>query len=95
MDTTPLEHAVIAVLITLIGLELGMLDVGAAIAITAFIVREGEQALVRWANIYGGGRRANTPWWAWADYRVWDLGSLLDWIVPTVAVIILLMYMLH
>ena len=86
MDWTPIEHAGIALAVTGIGSLVGFTDIAAAIAITAFCVREGEQAFNRWGNAYGGGKRTNTPWWGWADYRVWDLGSILDFAFPCVAV---------
>ena len=32
--------------------------------------------------LFGQGRRANMPWWGGFDPRVWELGSVLDFLVP-------------
>jgi hypothetical protein len=101
MNRSNLEHAVIALLIQLpfglsallsgaIGLSwmvaVGWV-VGAAVGATWFIAREVTQAEYRWIDQFGGGQRANLPWWGMFDPRVWThLDSWLDWVAPTVAV---------
>lgn len=48
------------------------------------ISREITQAEYRWIEQYGGGLRANMPWWAGVDPVVWQkLDPWLDWIAPT------------
>lgn len=44
------------------------------------------QAEYRWIELYGHGLRANMPWWAPFDLRVWPrLDQWIDWIGPVVA----------
>ncbi|MGU5717784.1 hypothetical protein ACV1DK_21300, partial [Aeromonas taiwanensis] len=43
---------------------------------------EVEFAEYRWIALLGEGRRINMPWWGGFDPRVWDLGSILDFMVP-------------
>lgn len=94
-DTTPLQHAAIAACFVLIVWPLGNPWVGAAFGAALFIGREHAQAEYRWIERFGNGKRANMPWWGGFDYRVWDLGSLLDWIVPTVCVCLLAWLLNH
>ena len=58
---------------------------GGAFAAAAWaIAREVTQAEYRWIEHYGGGRRANMPWWGGFDPIVWQaIDPWLDWIVPT------------
>jgi hypothetical protein len=60
--------------------------IGAAAAAGLFVGREFTQAEYRWIERFGGGRRANTPWWGGFDRRLWDRHSLAGWIVPLTAV---------
>ena len=65
---------------------------GAAAASAWAIAREITQAEYRWIETFGAGRRANMPWWGGLDLSVWHhVDPWLDWIVPTVVVIILAM----
>lgn len=84
-----IDHIVLALLIQLtIRLPLKSWNAGAAAAIAWFVSREITQAEYRWIEHYGGGLRANMPWWGGLDPRVWQYGDpWLDWIVPTVVVI--------
>ena len=51
------------------------------------IAREITQAEYRWIERFGGGLRANMPWWGGLDLRVWGhLDPWIDWIVPVLAV---------
>jgi hypothetical protein len=82
-------HILLAVLIQLaIGLGLRSWSGGAAAACAWAISREITQAEYRWIEQFGGGRRANMPWWGGLDLRVWQhLDPWLDWIAPTVVVL--------
>ncbi|BBS37393.1 hypothetical protein WP5S18E01_22400 [Enterobacter cloacae] len=83
LDFSPLGHALAAMSIQcLIGLITGMWGVGGALGCLWYISREHTQAEYRWITQYGAGKRANMPWWGGFDWRVWNLASLLDWLVP-------------
>lgn len=49
---------------------------------TFFLAREHTQAEYRWIAKYGQGKRMNMPWYGGFDPKVWDVGSLLDAIIP-------------
>ena len=49
------------------------------------ISREHNQAEYRWIAQYSAGTRANMPWWGGFDWRAWDVGSILDCMVPMLA----------
>ena len=86
MDTTPLLHAALSLVIqALVGLLTGNWWLGGLVACTWWIAREHTQAEYRWIEKYGQGKRANMPDWAGFDYRVWNVPSLLDFIAPVVA----------
>ena len=86
MDTTPLLHAALSLVIqALVGLLTSNWWLGGLLACTWWIVREHTQAEYRWIEKYGQGKRANMPDWAGFDYRVWNVPSLLDFIAPVVA----------
>jgi hypothetical protein len=52
------------------------------------VSREIAQAEYRWIEQFGGGLRANMPWWGGLDHRVWmKLDPWLDWIVPSLVAI--------
>ena len=82
-DLSPLGHAAIAVAVQcLLGVLFGMWAAGGAIGCMWFIAREHTQAEYRWIAQFGAGKRANMPWWGGFDWRVWNMPSLLDWLVP-------------
>ncbi len=58
---------------------------GGAFAAAAWAIsREITQAEYRWIEHYGGGLRANMPWWGGFDPIVWQkTAPWLDWIAPT------------
>jgi hypothetical protein len=57
---------------------------GAAAASAWAISREITQAEYRWIEQFGGGLRANMPWWGGLDPSVWPKpDQWLDWIIPT------------
>jgi hypothetical protein len=61
---------------------------GACAAIAWAVAREVTQAEYRWIERFGGGLRANMPWWGGLDGRVWAKADpWLDWLAPAVAVI--------
>ena len=86
-------HILLALAIMVITRWLSRSWIGGAAAASAWaIAREITQAEYRWIESYGAGRRANMPWWGGLDLSVWPhLDPWLDWIVPTVVVIILAM----
>ena len=84
MDWTTLQHAVIALICSGIGWLCGQPIAGAAFGAALFLGREHAQAEYRWIERFGNGKRANLPIWGAFDYRVWDMGSILDWLVPLV-----------
>lgn len=61
---------------------------GGAIAAAGWAVsREITQAEYRWIEHYGGGLRANMPWWGGLDPLVWQKADpWLDWLAPTLLV---------
>ena len=60
---------------------------GAAAAVAWALAREITQAEYRWIEAFGGGLRANMPWWGGLDPAVWQkFDPWLDWIVPSAVV---------
>lgn len=92
-DWSPIEHAVYATLTqTIVALLTHDWWTGAAAGAWFFIGRELAQAEYRWVEQYGGHKRANLPWYGSLDWRVWTLDSMLDWIVPCLAVVAVALY---
>lgn len=52
------------------------------LAAAFFLGREHAQAEYRWIDAYGGGQRANMPWWGGFDPRAWTFKGLMDWLLP-------------
>ncbi|HCT7884770.1 TPA: hypothetical protein OT846_002434 [Escherichia coli] len=83
VDITPILHALCAVVAqVLVGLFTGNWAYGAIAGCTFFIAREHTQAEYRWIEKFGKGKRINMPWWGGFDPRVWDVGSLFDFVAP-------------
>ena len=61
---------------------------GAVFAIGYYLGREMAQAEYRIINEYYGGKRANMPWWGAFQRKAWARKSLLDFLLPSLAVII-------
>ncbi|MDQ3144507.1 MAG: hypothetical protein M3Q57_06465 [Pseudomonadota bacterium] len=82
-----IEHIILAVLIQLVVVLLSRNWVAGAVAACAWsISREITQAEYRWIEQYGGGLRANMPWWGGLDHRMWQYADpWLDWLVPSLA----------
>ena len=71
-----IQHLMIALTVqAVLGWLTGNWWAGAALGAGIFIGREHAQAEYKWIKLYGQGRRANLPWWGWADPRVWDVHS--------------------
>ena len=84
----PFGHILAALIAQLaVGLLTGNWWAGAAAGACFYVGRELTQAEYRWIERFGGGKRANMPWWAAFDPRVWTRKSLLDWLLPTIAVV--------
>ena len=83
-----LSHPIAALAIqALIGALTGNWWAGAASGAAFFIGREITQAEYRWIDTYGLGLRANMPWWAAFDPRVWrKFDAWADWLAPVVVV---------
>ncbi|MBX7481999.1 hypothetical protein [Qipengyuania qiaonensis] len=81
------EHALVALAIQVfVGLSTKNWWAGALLACGYFIGRELAQAEYRWIEAFGGGLRANAPWWAPIDLRVWTKADqFADIIGPLVA----------
>jgi hypothetical protein len=88
------QHTLIALTVqAAIGLATGNWWIGAALMSGVFISREHAQAEYKWIEHYGQGRRANLPWWGWADPRVWDVHSWFwNLTLPVVAVVVVAWY---
>jgi len=84
-----LAHPVIAlVLQTIIGLVSGDWWVGAAAGSFYFVGREYAQAEYRNIEQNYGGFRRNMPYFGGLAPRSWTLKGLLDFILPSIAVIL-------
>ena len=70
-----LEHLLYTMLLVVIGYSLGNPVLAVWIVAMFFVGREHAQAEYRWIEHYGKGLRANMPWWATLDKRVWDFHS--------------------
>lgn len=86
MDFSLFEHALAAALIQiLIGLLTGKWWAGGALPTGYFIGREMAQAEYRWIEQLGTGLRADMPWNAAFDPRVWRTADqTADWLGPLI-----------
>ncbi len=89
------EHALAALAIqVLVGLITRNWWAGGLLACGYFIGRELAQAEYRWIEEFGNGLRANAPWWAAFDLRVWTKADqFADVIGPLVAASTLAFFM--
>ncbi|TAD77882.1 MAG: hypothetical protein EAY70_07785 [Sphingomonadales bacterium] len=87
MNLSLFEHALLAIAAqVIIGLLTGKWWAGAAAASSYFVGREIAQAEYRWIEQFGDGLRANMPWHAVFDHRVWQKADqIADWLGPVVA----------
>jgi hypothetical protein len=81
-----MTHIIPALLIQLLLSPFGWW-VGAAFAIGYYLGREMAQAEYRLIQKHYGGKRANMPWWGAFQRRAWDQKSVLDVLLPSLAVI--------
>lgn len=89
VDFTPLLHALAAITLQItIGMAFGDWGVGGTLCCLWFIAREHTQAEYRWIAQLGNGKRASMPWWGGFDPRAWDAASVLDWLVPVAASVV-------
>lgn len=80
-----MTHIAIAILFQIFfGLISGRWGVGAIAASAFFIGREITQAEYRWIEEFGGGKRANMPWWGGFDVSVWNFKSFTDAFLPLI-----------
>lgn len=80
------EHAIVALTIQIaIGLTTRNWWAGALLASGYFIGRELAQAEYRWIEQFGEGLRANAPWWAAFDRKVWPRADQVADIVGPIA----------
>lgn len=83
MDLSPFYHASAAVSVQILfGYRFGLWGYGGLMGCIWFVAREQTQAEYRWIALFGQGRRINMPWWGGFDPSVWELGSVLDFLVP-------------
>jgi hypothetical protein len=84
-----IAHPVIALVIqAIIGLASGDWWTGAAAGSFYFIGREYAQAEYRNIEHNYGGRRANMPYFGGLEFRAWTLKGVLDFVLPSLAVIL-------
>ena len=82
-----IEHALVALAVQVaIGLTTRQWWAGAMLACGYFIGRELAQAEYRWIEQFGEGLRANAPWWAAFDPKVWTRADqIADVLGPIIA----------
>lgn len=91
MNWTNIEHTLYALgMQAVIGLLTGDWWAGAALGAGFFLGREHSQAEERYIAAHGG-KRYETPmraeWAVLVERRWWDIDSLLDWVMPAIAVV--------
>ena len=75
-------HALIAVAFAVVIFAFSLPEWCVWLAAAFFLGREHAQAEYRWIDAYGGGQRANMPWWGGFDPRAWTFKGLMDWLLP-------------
>jgi hypothetical protein len=83
------EHALVALILqALFGFTTGRWWAGAGAVSGYFVGREVAQAEYRWIEQFGEGLRANMPWHAVFDGRVWQtVDQTADWLGPLIATV--------
>lgn len=86
IDFALFEHALVTAAIqTLVGLLSHNWWAGGALASCYFVGREVAQAEYRWIEQFGTGLRADMPWHAVMDPRVWqNADQIADWLGPVI-----------
>ena len=82
-----MNHIIPALLLQLILSPFGWW-IGAAAAIAYYLGREMAQAEYRIIQSRYAGKRANMPWYGAFKGRAWNRKSLLDWLLPTIFVVL-------
>lgn len=70
-----------------IGFTTGNWWAGAAAGSFFYLGREYTQAEYRWIERFGFGKRSNMPWYGPFQLRVWDLHSVLDFVIPSIIMV--------
>lgn len=70
-----LAHSIAVIVAGLIGWLFGYPSIFAGSMAMFFLGRELAQAEYKWIGWFGFGKRANMPWWAVFDHRVWNVHS--------------------
>jgi hypothetical protein len=88
---TLIEHALYAAMFqAVIGLLTGNWWVGGALASSYFFGREVAQAEYRWIELFGEGLRANMPWHAVLEPKVWhNADQIADWLAPIASTLVI------
>lgn len=82
-----MAHIIIALALQLaIYLLAGNWWTGAAAGAFYFVGREYAQAEYRVIQAHYGNRRGNAPWWCGLELRAWTKKGMLDWILPSIFV---------
>ena len=93
MNKTHFEHIVYAVLMQLPFGLFGYWWIGAALAIGFFVGREHAQAEERYIKANGGVRaNAKRPEFGALQPKLWNIDSVLDFVVPAVCVVLMAAY---
>jgi hypothetical protein len=79
--------------VTLLALILGGAPLG-ILTVAFWLGREIAQAEYRWIERYGQGKRANMPWYASIDKKVWDFHSFF-WNLTAPALLVLVFCILQ
>jgi len=66
---------------------------GALLAAGFYLGREIAQAEYRVIQAYYDGRRSKMPWYGAFEPRGWDKKSMLDWVLPLAAVLLVALFM--
>lgn len=91
-----IEHAIIALAVQItVGLTTRNWWAGGLAACCYFIGRELAQAEYRWIEQFGAGLRANAPWWAALDRRVWTSADQYADLIGPVAACTVLAVIMH
>ncbi|PKP99085.1 MAG: hypothetical protein CVT76_01105 [Alphaproteobacteria bacterium HGW-Alphaproteobacteria-15] len=91
-----IEHTIIAVVVQVaVGILTRNWWVGGLAACCYFVGRELAQAEYRWIEHFGEGLRANAPWWAALDGRVWTSFDQYADIIGPVAACFALALIMH
>lgn len=75
-------HALITAVICLPILVFGFCPTMYFLPAMFYVGREFAQAEYRYIEEYCGRKRANMPWWAPFTPKAWTLKGMLDWVLP-------------